>query len=65
MRKFFALILCFVCFTATWAQDTPAEAKVDPFAALEVRGRLSLFIEEIETLLANVSSAKQKQQKPI
>ena len=63
MRKFFALILCFVCFTATWAQDTPAEAKVDPFAALEVRGRLSLFIEEIETLLANVSSAKQKQLK--
>ena len=59
MRKFLSLILCFICFATVGAQD----AQVDPFEALEVRGRMSLFIEEIETLLANVSSAKQKQLK--
>ena len=58
MRKFLALILSLICFSA-FAQDSA----VDPFKALEVRGRLSLFIEEIETQLANVSSAKQKQLK--
>lgn len=59
MRKFLSLILCFVCLNTVGAQDT----QVDPFEALEVRGRMSLFIEEIETLLANVSTAGEKQLK--
>ena len=63
MRKFLLLILCITYCAAVKAQDVPAEIKADPFEALEVRGRMSLFIEEIETLLANVSSAKQKQLK--
>ena len=63
MRKFLLLILCITYCAAVKAQDAPAEVKADPFEALEVRGRMSLFIEEIETLLANVSSAKQKQLK--
>jgi hypothetical protein len=62
MRKFILLIFCITFCTAVRAQEVP-EMKVDPFKALEVRGRMSLFIEEIETLLANVSSAKQKQLK--
>jgi hypothetical protein len=61
MRKFFTLILGLSCFLGVFAQETPE--KVDPFKALEVRGRMSLFIDEIETLLANISSAKQKQLK--
>jgi hypothetical protein len=63
MTKFLSLILCFACALGIYAQDAMPEVKVDPLEALEVRGRLSLFIEEIETLLANVSSAKQKQLK--
>lgn len=62
MRKFLLFIFCITYCAAVKAQDAP-EKKVDPFEALEVRGRISLFIEEIETLLANVSSAKQKQLK--
>lgn len=61
MKKFLALILCVSCFCALGAQTPTPE--VDPFEALEVRGRMSLFIDEIETMLANVSSAKQKQLK--
>ena len=61
MRKCLVLILLICCICALEAQTPSPE--VDPFEALEVRGRMSLFIEEIETLLANVSSAKQKQLK--
>ena len=61
MRKFVALILCLAGVFGALAQDAAVQS--DPFEALEVRGRLSLFTEEIETLLANVSSAGQKQLK--
>ena len=63
MKKFLVLILCLASAFGINAQEVATELKVDPLEALEVRGRLSLFIEEIETLLANVSSAKQKQLK--
>lgn len=63
MRKFLLFIVCITYCGVVQSQDAPAEVKTDPFEALEVRGRMSLFIEEIETLLANVSSAKQKQLK--
>lgn len=63
MRKLFVLILSLLTFTMVSAQVPNAEVKADPFASLEVSSRLSLFLNEIETLLANVSSAKQKQLK--
>lgn len=63
MRKFLVLILSFVCFMSVSAQEAASKVNVDPFKALEVSGRMSLFIEEIETLLANVSSGGQKQLK--
>ena len=63
MKKFLVLTLCLASAFGINAQEVATELKVDPLEALEVRGRLSLFIEEIETLLANVSSAKQKQLK--
>ncbi len=58
MRRSLVFILCFITVGQVLANQPNAE---ESHKVKQVKGRMTLFIDEIESLLANVSFAKERQ----